>query len=260
MIKSVALSKGKNLLGKAVYRILDLDSDILGFKTAKIDSIQIERSSKKILILKLIRSFIKEKIEYVTFRIKAKDLTTINILEKEGFVMVDGYLIFIKELEQEEQKTAASVKIREVRLEDSGKLQKDLGPTFIYSRFFNDPLIKKDAAIRMHKTWINNCIEGRIAEKVYVAEVEEECAGFIAVVMEGEKGYIPLIGVSPKWRGKKISQKLILYAINNWFIKRGARLIRVETQLTNIPAARVYENLGFRLVDSEVTLRWSQRA
>jgi len=259
-MKSVILSKNKKLLGTAVYRILDLDSGILGFKTAKVDSIKTEKTSKKILIQKLIKSFVREKVEYVTFRLNAKDLTMINILEGEGFRLVDEYLILIKELGKKEQGEEYFVKIREAGSGDSERLQEEIGPAFIYSRFFNDPLIKKDAAIRMHKIWINNCIEGKAAEKVFVAEEEGECAGFIAVEVVGTEGHIPLIGVSPKHQGKKISRQLTLYAINNWFRKKGVKSVRIETQLANIPAVRAYENLGFRLTDSAVTLRWAQEA
>lgn len=258
MIRAVTLSKDKKLLGKASYKMLELDSKILGFTTAKIVSIESDSKSKRILIKKLIKSFINDKIKYVTFRIKAKELATINILEEEGFRLVDEYLILVKQILSKEQEKFA-VKIREATLADSERLQNDLGSIFTSSRFFNDPLISKDAAVKMHKVWINNCIKGKAAEKVYVAEVEEICVGFIALEREGKEGHIPLIGVNPEHRGKKIAQQLTLYAINNWFIKKGVKTVQIETQLTNIPAVRTYENLGFRLVDSAVTLRWTQR-
>ncbi len=257
MNKKVSFLDDKKKLGIASYKILKLDSDILGFKTARIESINTDDSSKRILIEKLLQSFIKEKIKYATFRLSSKDLQTINLLEEKGFRLVDEYLIFIKEVAREEQKKSNSIKIREATLSDSKQLQDDLGATFIYSRFFNDPLIKKDSAIKMHKIWINNCIEGEAAEKVYVAEVSGECIGFIAVEMDGQNGHISLIGVSPKYRGRKISQQLTVHAINNWFIPKGAKLVRIETQLANIPAARAYESMGFRLAESAVTLRWA---
>lgn len=259
MTKKVVLSKGKKLLGTASYRLLELDSSILGFKTAKIDSIKTDEASKERLIKKIIKSFIKEKVKYVTFRLNAKELTMINILEEEGFRLVDEYLILTKELEKKERGDGLFVKIREVVPGDLKVLQEEIGPAFIYSRFFNDPLIKKDAATSMYKIWINNCIEGKAAEKVFVAEVEKGCVGFIAVEVVGTEGHIPLIGVNPEYWGKKISQQLTLYVINNWFRKKGVKSVRIESQLTNIPAVRAYENLGFRLTDSAVTLKWTQR-
>lgn len=258
MTKSVMLTNISELPGKATYKVLDLDSDILGFKTAKVISIQTKDSLKKILIQKLIKSFRNEKIRYATFRLNANDFVTINILEEEGFRLVDEYLILKKEIGKREQNQTQSIEIREANAADSEKLQNELGSVFIYSRFFNDPLIKKDAARKMHELWINNCILGKTSEKVFVGEVGGKCVGFIAVEMDGKEGHIPLIGVSPKHRGKGISQQLTVYVINNWFIKRDAKLLRIETQLTNIPAARAYENMDFRLTDSAVTLRWAQ--
>lgn len=247
-------------MAKAVYKILDLDTEILGLKTAKILSIKAEPDfvRTKNSVKRLIDSLKKEKIEYATFRVNAKELSTINVLEEAGFRVVDGYLSLLKKLGQEKQEDSG-VKIREANLDDVKKLQDDIAPTFIYSRFFNDPLIKKESAIRMHKDWIKNCVKGRTAEKVYVAEVDGNAVGFIAVEMDGKEGHIPLIGVNPKYRGRKISQELTLYAIKNYFTKKKAETVRIETQITNIPATRTYENLGFRVVDSAITLRWSQK-
>lgn len=257
-MKQVTILENKKILGMAIYKILDLDSDILGFKTAKIDSIKTEKSLQKKLIQKLIKSFIKEKIRYVTFRLNAKDLAMINSLEEGGFRLIDEYLILIKELGEEYQEEEYSVNIREANPGDSEKLQKEIGSTFIYSRFFNDSLIKKEAAVEMHKVWINNCVAGQAAEKVFVAEEKGKLVGFIAIETKESEGHIPLIGVSPKFRGKKISQQLTLYAIQNCLRKMNINSVRIETQLTNIPAARAYENIGFRLTDSAVTLRWAQ--
>lgn len=259
MVKKVFISINKRELGIALYQILDLDTNILGFKTAKITSLKAEDSSKKNLIKKLIESFKKEKIRYATIRVNLKDLHTINILENQGFRIIDGYLFLLKSLGREKQKYNLGVNIREAKLDDIKKLQDDIAHTFIYSRFFSDPLIKKDSAIMMHKIWIENCIKGKASEKVYAAIVNGEAVGFIAVEMDGKEGHINLIGVSPKYRGKQISQILTLYVIHNWFARKGAKLIRIETQLTNIPATKAYESLGFRLSDSAITLRWSEK-
>lgn len=259
MPEKVYISRNKKVVGVVLYNILDLDTNVLGFKTVKVLSIKAEYSSKKILIKKIIESFKKQKVQYATIRVNLNDLETIDTLENEGFRIVDVYLFLLKRIEIGGQAEKLNVHIREASLADVKKLQDDIAPTFIYSRFFTDPLIKKNSAIRMHKIWIENCIKGKAAEKVYVAIVDGACAGFIAVEMDGNEGHITLIGVSPKYRGRKISQALTLYAVSNWFIKRGAKFIRIETQLTNIPATKVYESLGFRLFDSALTLRWSNK-
>lgn len=244
--------------GKVVYKLLDLDSDILGFKTAKIDYLKGSIGSKKILVRNLLESFKKAKVEYVTFRINARDVETVNILEEEGFKVVDGYLVLMKEVGKENEEDLG-IKIREAKHDDIRNLQDLIAPTFIYSRFFKDLVISKHSAIRMHKVWIENCIKGKAAEKVYVAEIDGECAGFIALDIEGGVGHIPLIGVTPKFRGKKISKALTLHAISEWFKKKGVQFIRIETQLANIPATRAYEGIGFKLEDSFLTLRWTTR-
>jgi RimJ/RimL family protein N-acetyltransferase len=40
-----------------------------------------------------------------------------------------------------------------------------------------------------------------------------------------------------------------------WFATHGMETVEVGTQLRNIPAARLYESLGFRLAGASLTLR-----
>jgi ribosomal protein S18 acetylase RimI-like enzyme len=41
----------------------------------------------------------------------------------------------------------------------------------------------------------------------------------------------------------------------DWFRDQGVDIVEVGTQLSNIPASRLYESCGFRLVASSLSLR-----
>ncbi|MBI4974972.1 MAG: GNAT family N-acetyltransferase, partial [Candidatus Omnitrophica bacterium] len=57
---------------------------------------------------------------------------------------------------------------------------------------------------------------------------------------------IDQIAVDPVWQRRGIARAMILYAEGNC---KDIRLMRVGTQVSNIPALRLYENLGFRIAE-----------
>jgi peptide alpha-N-acetyltransferase len=59
------------------------------------------------------------------------------------------------------------------------------------------------------------------------------------------KGYIAMIAVSKEYRGKKIGRYLGEIFINQMINHYKADEIYLETEVTNIPALSLYENLGF---------------
>ncbi len=267
--KPVNLFIGDALSGVAVYRVSDFDSNILGCRTGKVDltiSLPDPMVAGK-LVKQLIKSFKKDGLEYVTVRLSAADLVMIQALEAYGFQIVDGYVISLTKCRPVNfELPELPLIIRQPKLSDIPKLQKKIAPTFIYSRFFRDPVLNSEIATEMHSQWIANSLTKQIVEEAFVAEINKEPVGFITVEVDhglnhdyGVKmGHIPLVGVDPTYRGKQISQRLTEYVINNWFVNQNVDQIRIETQLINYPAARSYEQSGFRIADSAVTLRWSK--
>ncbi len=268
--KSIELYQDKELSGVAVYRSSEFDTNILGRKTGKIDLAfsfpDLEIASK--LVKKLIKALVEDGLEYVTIRLNAADIVMIQALESNGFQLVDGYVIGLKKCQPVDfGLTELPLIIRQPKFSDINKLQKKIAPTFIYSRFFRDPILNSEIATEMHSQWIENSLTKQIVDEAFVAEIDKEPVGFITVEVDHQlnhdygvkMGHIPLVGVDPAYRGKQISQRLTEYVINNWFVNQNVDQIRIETQLINYPAARSYEQSGFRIVDSAVTLRWTNR-
>jgi len=59
-----------------------------------------------------------------------------------------------------------------------------------------------------------------------------------------KRGYIAMLAVDEKYRKRKIGSNLVLKAIRA-MVADGADEIVLETEITNKPALRLYENLGF---------------
>lgn len=83
----------------------------------------------------------------------------------------------------------------------------------------------------------------------FMARVRDECVGAIVCKLDYHKkvvrrGYIAMLAVDSKFRKKKIGSTLVRMAIES-MIRQEADEIVLETEITNKPALRLYENLGF---------------
>ena len=266
----VTIEDEKAKYGFALFRKSDFDSKILNKKVGKVDQIAITSETQlehiRQLILSLLEEFKSADLDYVTCRISAANIDVIHELEKNGFVIVDQYLVLLNDMHSHIEGNSFQIPIRIAKDEDIESLQKHIAPTFRYSRFFRDTIISEEAAVEMHEEWIKNSVLKKVADCVFVADIEDTAAGFVSVEVDRDieehlgikMGHIPLIGTNPLYRGRKIGQSLTQYVLDHWFKKEDVRYVRIETQLINIPATRTYEHMGFRLVDAAITLRWKK--
>lgn len=236
---------------KYLWELVDFDTKLFGFKTAKIT--HVESGSVENLIDELKQSG----IQYATFRIPANNFPLIHELERAGFVLVDGILSFEQEL------TGVSTyhqdkNIREARKTDKEKLRTIAGLIFSLARFYSDPFIPKEKASELYMRWVDNSLLRKIADLVLVYAQKREILGFITLQKKGRVGYIPLVGVAEKSQGKRIARKLITASIirfKEWKMDK----VKVETQMINIAAIRAYLACGFKVVNSYFTFSWSNK-
>jgi ribosomal protein S18 acetylase RimI-like enzyme len=163
-------------------------------------------------------------------------------LEKIEFVLPDG------------------IRISAVEPGDIDQAENIAATAFLWGRFIADPMIPAGAAERVHRTWARNCCLGTHAKHVLVARKHNEVLGFIALKfqMAGdvEVGSIELIAISETSRGIGIGRALV-QAGCNW-LSGTVKYIVVRTELPNIPALRLYEALGFRVLNGSLYLsRWA---
>ena len=222
---------------KFSWKLDDFDSEILGFKVAKIEVLN------SLDVKDLIKDLIKNKVTYATCRVQSNNFPMIHALEKAGFILVDG-LITLEINTSDIETEISAIEIREANKNDLDKLKKITNGLYSISRIFNDSIISKDKANKFYIKWVEN--------SVLVWEEEKDILGYITLQ---KKGQVPLIGVSPQARGKGIAKKLIKASFNR-FKEWGCEIIRIETQMDNIPALRVYHDCGFKVVNSFLTLRW----
>nr|CAG4640905.1 EOG090X07BN [Eulimnadia texana] len=83
----------------------------------------------------------------------------------------------------------------------------------------------------------------------FLALHNNECVGAIVCKLDMHKkivrrGYIAMLAVDVKYRQLKIGSSLVMKAIEA-MVSDGADEVVLETEITNEPALRLYENLGF---------------
>lgn len=233
---------------KYLWESDNFDSEIFGFKVAKIKSLEKGATGD------LIKDLKKNRIKYATFRIPSNNFALIHTLEKSGFILVDCLINL--NLETSDIKTSKLPKeIRESNSADLDALKTLTSRLFSTGRVLNDPFIPKKRAKQFYVRWIENAVLGKSADLVLVWD-EREILGYITLQ---KKGQISLVGVSAKARGRGIGKKLINASANR-FSQWNVRNIIVETQADNIPALNFYQSAGFRIANSFLTLRWSENA
>jgi dTDP-4-amino-4,6-dideoxy-D-galactose acyltransferase len=130
------------------------------------------------------------------------------------------------------------------------------GSCFRYSRFHLDPAIPDRLAHAVKRAWVQSYIEGNRGERLLVALLDGQPAGFLAVLQTTVQGepcrVIDLIGVHHRCQGQGVGKALVTFLIED----SGGRYpaIRVGTQAANIPSLRLYESLGFHMQETTYVL------
>lgn len=146
--------------------------------------------------------------------------------------------------------------IRDAYQNECTSVSEIAGVCFIRSRFHQDPRIPKDIANTIKRRWVENYFRGERGDSIIVAEVSGKPVGFLAIDKILDKNQeirvIDLIGVHPKFHGRGIGKRMVNFFISDSVTK--CNLLRVGTQIINLPSLHLYEKCGFRLSDSVYVL------
>lgn len=267
-------------VGIYAWKTLEWDSERLGMETARILCVMacgpdvppsVPRASlHETVDCALIRSRCLEHVvreartsgvRYLFMRIDAGDVDLLHLLEERGFRVVDGILTFARRVEAGlEPPTGFSWRM--ATLDDIPRLREVGSSVYSHDRFHVDPAIGVGVADRLHAEWLENSIRGRVADFVMVHEEGGRVAGFVTCQVDhqvarwlgGPHATIVLVGTARDVARKGIGQQLTQVALAE-MARRGVTWAQVGTQLSNIPASRLYERCGFDLVASSLTLR-----
>lgn len=210
-------------------------------------------------------------MDMLVCRVQLADLFWIQALEQARFQMMDVQCpMALKNLAPKHIDAIVSstrVTIRDASPDDVPAIVSFGKSGFGRSHLYADPRLPKGRSDELHEAWLRNDCSGRAAF-VLVATVNDRVCGFIAGLWDDIQerilgvghGHIDLIAVTEDMRGRGIGSHLTAAALHR-FLDRGANLVTVSTQATNLGAIRLYQRCGFELSGFEVTLHaWRQAA
>jgi ribosomal protein S18 acetylase RimI-like enzyme len=254
-------SNGKIHGGILLY-VSDWDTQHFGIKIGKTDFLLFDEFIELNERLKFLKEIYKKlsslKFKVVFLRHTLSDSRTIIALSKAGWILADVLLTFHRNLESPlslEFKGDLLVRIREARKDDSNAISSLARRGFSIGHFHSDPNLSHALSNELYAKWIISCL-GKPLSKVFVAENDEVICGFIACNIKSLMnkvfyGVIDLIAVDQNKQGVGIG-KLLLIETLKWLSSQVSS-VYVGTQATNIPAVRLYESVGFKLVEAEAT-------
>jgi len=257
-------------VGLVILNDLPWDSEQLGSPVARLDYFLAkgtywEQFAVKMKLMEMVQEYRVEKdLRFLNARVSASDLSSLHVLEQNGFITVDGILTFVIGLSDSiimRSEFPHNINIRLATPADQDNAAELGRSTFIYDRFHSDPFIASDLADNLHAVWLANSISGTAADAVILAEDDGALLGFVTCKIQPRSkntlgkllGTIVLVGTAKEARGRGIARQMTSFALA-WFEQQGVDIVEVGTQLRNIPAARLYQNCGFRLVNSSISL------
>lgn len=128
--------------------------------------------------------------------------------------------------------------------------------SFILSRFHLDPLIPEAVANRIKHDWILSYTKKSRGDKLFAALQDGKPVGFLAAIAGESEGAsvrtIDLIGVKKSHQGQGIGRALTDFFID--YYKDKCDHLTVGTQVANIPSMRLYQKMGFSIINSQYVL------
>ena len=104
------------------------------------------------------------------------------------------------------------------------------------------------------ESWTRNCCLRTAVDALGVAEAAGHVAGYVGAGSPGTHSTLFFVATAKWARGRGAAHRASLAALH-WFSTQGMLSVEVRTQLRNIPAARLYEGLGFRVTRTSLTFR-----
>lgn len=249
--------------------VLDWDSEQLQRRAARIEYLVAagnyhEQFERKDSLLKFILRTAAEKgLEHLSVRVDASDVSSLHALEGNGFQTVDGILTFGFDVANlNPTLPVGDFDIRIAGSDDAEAAAELARSAYAFDRFHADPEIADKYADNLHATWVRNSCLGFAADAVLVAEDNHGLLGYVTSrlqndaksILGGAIGVIVLVAVAKRARGRGVGKAITLASLK-WFQDQNAPFVEVGTQFRNLPATRLYQNCGFRLVASSISLR-----
>jgi ribosomal protein S18 acetylase RimI-like enzyme len=188
-------------------------------------------------------------------KVDCSNVSRLRIFEKSGFKIIEENITLEKkEGEAHLPKSIGHRQQYEIRWaqDDDRNFVEDIAQkNFSHDRFHQDPNIDNSLADEIKRQWTGNFFSGKRGDTMIVATANNRPIAFLLLLIAKKLSVIDLIAVSKEHRKKGLSKQMVGYALQN--LSDRNRWI-VGTQSTNVPSVKLYESMGFQIIDSQYVL------
>ncbi len=230
-------------------------SDVLGVSSWKVFGMGAAVPPAEILATMLDRA--GHGAAFFSAKIPTRDVAAVTNATRAGFSVIDVNVTFDWEdgAASNFRSDYSTSNIESATAGDTLAVEAIAGHCFVFSRFHLDPAIGLDRANEVKRQWARDACQGR-ASAIYVARQKNTVRGFLAVLesksIKETDAIIDLVGVGAGCQGQGTGQALCKMFIEQW--RTRSDRLRVGTQISNIPAIRLYESIGFRVTETSYVL------
>jgi ribosomal protein S18 acetylase RimI-like enzyme len=169
-----------------------------------------------------------------------------------GFYLVDTNVVLDMRTDETGTQAGEGIAVFPARRGDHHAAQVMAESAFSYSRFHLDPMFPVTLANRIKREWIRSYCEGSRGDVLLVAEQGGRVIGFLAALVAEVAGrkyaVIDLVAVAPDARGIGAGRALV--AGFQVHYRDRADMLRVGTQIANIPSLGLYRRCGFGVAEA----------
>jgi len=256
--------KGREYRFFCALKHLDFDSDIFGHKMGRLECLYLKGEGITPSPLNEILAYSSENnYDFIDVSINTQESHLIPVLSDTMFRFTGTVVTYGIDLSKWKRPAGKEqgLRIRDIQKQDYQDVFRIAEDSFSdkannLNRFIIDGRLKDSSIALLYRRWTENCISGRRAQKVLVADIDGKTVGFIACNVHdideaGLKiGDIPLNAVDRNYRQKGIYKELVLSAFE-WFSNQGIGYVEIKTQITTVVPQYVWQKNGGKLVKSE---------
>jgi dTDP-4-amino-4,6-dideoxy-D-galactose acyltransferase len=225
---------------------LPWDSEFFGFPISRICALKLDEASVTTVLGEAQASGLR----CLYFEANPNDPVTVAVAERHGFHLVDVRIILEHPFDNRpapvpRYPVPPELVIGPPRDDELPRLQSISAQIGLTSRFDFDKNFVPGQSGRLYRLWIKKACQG-FADTVLVARWQQdgEAAGLITCILRNGVAHIQLAGVHSDYRQRGVGTGLVQAALD-WAKAQGVPVMQVVTQARNVPAQRLYQQLGF---------------
>lgn len=224
------------------FELLEFDSNLFGFKVAKITTPSLA-TNQLATLLQTLRSL---EIHLVYWQFSQNDKESQYAAQQFHGFLASNQITYVIHLNQilpppifpevmYYDKIIPSPELYDLA-EEIGKL----------SRFGMDNNLPNKLMRRMYYAWIENSANRSLAQEILVIKETNKIIAMTTLGEKNHRGDLGLVAVNKNHVRRQLGSKLIYTALR-YFISHDYETAQVITQQTNLPACSLYEKCGFTI-------------